>query len=187
VLTSTSTDANGNTFLIPVTQAPLALGEGLPSGTLTDLPGPLSSSGVIVGVQSAGSEEPRSVKRQADPAPHSGCCPVRKRWRLPHSLVTSHPGFFLRHGELTDGDRAVGRNATSSFALIVPDPDFNDITTVISFVDGILNWNSPDRGAAIFYQCGDAKVYAGFPNPPRDDCYVVTLGGIRRHCMPGCR
>ncbi|ETI25104.1 hypothetical protein G647_04475 [Cladophialophora carrionii CBS 160.54] len=181
VLTSTSVDANGNTVLVRVTQTPLALGEGLPSGTITDLPASLAENGIIVGVAVNGLGA--KVKRQAPAGPTAGAvlsgdeggaalaCDVAVR-------------YFLERGQLTDGTDVVGRNTTDNSALMTPDPDFNNVTTVLSFVDGILNWNSADRGAATFYQCGDAKVYAGFPNPPKEDCYIVTLGGIAATACP---
>ncbi|EXJ73504.1 uncharacterized protein A1O5_03265 [Cladophialophora psammophila CBS 110553] len=178
VLTSTSVDAQGNTILVPITQPPLVLGEGLPSGTVTDLP---ASSAVIVGV-ALGGVGGAKVKRQAagsqasellsgNDGGSSGACDVAVR-------------YYLQHGQLTDGTDVVGRNTTDSYALMTPDPDSNNVTTVFSFVDGILHWDSTDQGAATFYRCGDNKVWAGFPSPPRPDCYNVTLGGIVAAACP---
>ncbi|EXJ60068.1 hypothetical protein A1O7_04218 [Cladophialophora yegresii CBS 114405] len=181
VLTSTSVDASGNTVLVEVTQTPLALGEGLPSGTITDLPASLAENGVIVGV--AVGNLGAKVKRQAPAGPTAGAVLSGEEGGAALACDVASR-FFLEQGQLTDGTDVVGRNTTDSSALLTPDPDSNNVTTVLSFVDGILNWDTADQGVATFYQCGDAKVYAGFPNPPREDCYVVTLGGIAATACP---
>ncbi|OAP58474.1 hypothetical protein AYL99_07564 [Fonsecaea erecta] len=180
VLTSTSVDAEGNTILVPITQPPLTLGEGLPSGTVTDLP---ASSAVIIGIavgglggskvkrQDSGTQAQASQLLSGDDGGSSNACDVAVR-------------YFLQGGQLTDGTAVVGRNTTDYAAVITPDPDFNNVTTVFAFVNGILQWDSPDQGLGSFYHCGDNKVWAGFPSPPRPDCYDVTLGGIAASACP---
>ncbi|KIY02994.1 uncharacterized protein Z520_01460 [Fonsecaea multimorphosa CBS 102226] len=178
VLTSTSVDAQGNTILVPITQPPLVLGEGLPSGTVTDLP---ASSAVILGIAVGGIGGAR-VKRQdsgteasdllsGPDGGSSNACDVAQR-------------YYLQNGQLTNGTYVVGRNTTDSSALMVVDPYLNNVTTVFAFANGILQWDSTDRGPAQFYRCGDDKVYAGFQSPPQDDCYNVTLGGIAASACP---
>ncbi|EXJ94745.1 hypothetical protein A1O1_03142 [Capronia coronata CBS 617.96] len=186
VLLSTSVDSQGNTVTVTVTQPTFTLGEGLQSGVQTKIP---ATSPVLVGIAFGGPGA--KVKRQAPTAAPSSTLDGPQ----PAGLLQGDDGgsgnncgfatrWYLSEGMLLAGNDSVGRNFSDFYARITPQPWVNDVDTTFYFNDGILGWNSSDQGPATFYQCGDSLVYAGFPYPPREDCYVVTLGGIAAAACP---
>lgn len=89
--------------------------------------------------------------------------------------------YYLQDGELrtTDG-RVVGGNESDAWALISATPYEKEVTTTFYLVDGVLVWDSPDRGEATFYQCGN-NLFAGFPRPPPyNNCTEATIGAISK-------
>ncbi|KAL2425532.1 hypothetical protein ABEF91_008153 [Exophiala dermatitidis] len=185
-LLSTSVDSQGNTVTVTVVQPTFTLGEGLQSGVQTDIP---ATSPVMVGIAFGGPGA--KVKRQEPTAAPSSTLDGPQ----PAGLLQGENGgsgnncgfatrWYLRNGMLLAGNESVGRNFSDFYVPITPQPYINDVNTTFFFSDGILGWNSTDRGPATFYQCGDGLVYAGFPYPPRSDCYVVTLGGIAAAACP---
>ena len=186
VLTYTTTDANGNTITVTTQQPTLTIGEGLDSGTVSTI---APTDPVILGFNfDAGGAK---VRRQAQPTPSDSLSnpPSSGFAQGSSGGAGNNCGFATRYalqnGQLVDqNNNAVGRNASAFYALITPWPYYNQITTQFTFVDGVLSWNSPDQGPATFYQCGLGPLYAGFPYPPRADCSVVNIGGIKASACP---
>ncbi|KAK5318552.1 hypothetical protein LTR11_007954 [Exophiala xenobiotica] len=193
VLTVTTTDANGNTITVTTTQPTFSLGEGLPTGTVSDIP---ATSPILLGFAFGGSGakvkrgEVEEVNRQEMKRQDSAL-----DGPPPQGLLQGDSGeagnncgfatrYYLEDGMLMSGNESVGRNFSDIFVVITPEPYYNDVNTTFFFADGILGWNTTDQGAATFYQCGDGLIYAGFPNPTQDDCYPIQIGGIAAAACP---
>ncbi|KAK5092224.1 hypothetical protein LTR24_005361 [Lithohypha guttulata] len=159
VLTTTVT----STTTATVTANPgvsATLGAGLPSGTVTSIPStsPFAIAYIVdaVGLSRlsfAGSDGSSIDPEDAD-------------------------AFYLQDGELmTLAGAKLGRNESDTYAAMVATPYDNEVTGDFFFVDGMLRWNSPDRGEATFYDCG-GDLFAGFPDAPFENCAEATVGGV---------
>ncbi|KAK5446410.1 hypothetical protein LTS15_009749 [Exophiala xenobiotica] len=190
VLTVTTTDANGNTITVTTTQPTFTLGEGLPTGTVSDIP---ATSPILLGFSFGGSgskvkreEVNRQEMKRQDSALDNP--PPQGLLQGESGEAGNNCGFATRYylvdGMLMSGNESVGRNFSDIFVVITPEPYYNDVNTTFFFADGILGWNTTDQGAATFYQCGDGLIYAGFPNPTQDDCYPIQIGGIAAAACP---
>ncbi|KIW61531.1 hypothetical protein PV05_01642 [Exophiala xenobiotica] len=190
VLTITTTDANGNTITVTTTQPTFTLGEGLPTGTVSDIP---ATSPVMLGFSFGGAGA--KVKREALNRQEMKRQGSTLDNPPPQGLLQGQSGeagnncgfatrYYLVGGMLMSGNESVGRNLSDIFVVITPEPYYNDVNTTFFFANGVLGWNTTDQGAATFYQCGDGLIYAGFPNPTQDNCYPITIGGIAAAACP---
>jgi hypothetical protein len=85
----------------------------------------------------------------------------------------------LIDGVLAGVDFVLDKILGANVALLGSVGDTAEATTNITFSinDGILQWNSPDNGAASFFNCA-GQVYAGFPNVDLEGCVPITIGAI---------
>ncbi|KAK4943781.1 hypothetical protein LTR10_016684 [Elasticomyces elasticus] len=174
------------------------LGAGVPSGIVTTIP---STSPVLMGAAGGVQATPAKVKRQdggsAPTAASSSSSAAPTAGALLSSDGSGDSGgatdncgyatrFYMSNGMLlaVGTNNSVGRNFSDTYAVMTPTPYDNDVNTTFYFNNGILGWNTTDRGPATFYQCGDGSVYAGFPDPPSNDCNVTELGGIGASACP---
>ena len=159
VLTTTVTATTTATVTADLGAAAI-LGAGLPTGTVTSIPStsPFVVAYVVdaVGLQRLTFTGPDGSTTDPDDA----------------------DAFYLQDGELRtlDGDK-VGRNESDTYAAMMATPYDNDVTTDFFLVDGMLRWDSPDRGEATFYDCG-GNLFAGFPDAPFDNCTEAMVGAV---------
>lgn len=95
---------------------------------------------------------------------------------------------MLSGGRLVQNGTAVGKykdSVTVAFGAL-SSGNANPIVDVgFAFINGILAWNAPDVGVAVFYSCGGI-IYAAFDPTsllgdalaPFSNCNQIALGGL---------
>ncbi|KPI38912.1 uncharacterized protein AB675_5797 [Cyphellophora attinorum] len=177
------TNSDGSVSTTTLAPEPdLSIGQNFPPGTVAAIP---SESPALIAVaipglsnkkrQEAGSGSKALGYAGAPEGATADSCAYAKRYFIQDGLMT----------ELNSGGQ-VNRNVSQDFVQFEPSFDSNTAISSFKFVDGVLSWDTPieDGGSANFYQCGDSKVYAGWPSPRLPDCYSVVLGAVGASSCP---
>ncbi|KAK5061113.1 hypothetical protein LTR84_007655 [Exophiala bonariae] len=176
-------DGQGHTITVTSEQPTFTIGEGLESGTQTEIP---ATSPVLIAMAIPQFDK---VKRQGSQPPDDALAgPPANGFSSETGGSLNNCGYAARYyisgGKLMSGNDTVGRNRTDYAVKLAAVSNNNEIATKFFFVDGLLQWESPDRGGGSFYQCDGGPLYVGFPYPPTPNCYSVILGGIAAASCP---
>jgi hypothetical protein len=212
--TFTATDGKLSSSTVFQSPLPVGTAGGLPAGKLDTLPASLANQGVIIvvgipspqnsdapgkrGVRWIEPEKP-SLNTSSESKTGSPILVERADTTNQDSIAVlnwtaggtsrgcdaARP-WFLNNGQLTDSSgQEVSRDLDQESILFAPSFVNRSVDTQFTFENGILAWTTSDLGNAFFFQCSDdGLVYAGFPNPPKDGCWNVTLAGVKQSSCP---
>lgn len=192
--------ASGAVTLTSATSGELGLGQGLPSGSFTDLP---DDQFIFLAV-SASSTNPLvpTAVPQAIAQDPPGAALIRRQQqepvveRRPLRLVDleskddasenvsqdqcdSADPLLLRNGRLLQYDYSIGKALGESLAplgFLIP-PPANQVDRTFSLTNGVLQWNATDVGNALFFSC-NGEIVAAFEEMVPAGCMQVIMGAI---------
>jgi hypothetical protein len=183
---------------------PLRLGDGIPPGNISELTsirivlGFIDISGVTAGrevqarrlkgrwvVTPLGQSAIQAAVAAAQAATTSNW--IMGSSSQPVSCDVATP-YTLSGGQLIQNGSAIGKNegsATSIFGALLSGNANPIVDTGFTFINGILAWQAPDVGIAVFYSCGgiicavfDPASLLGDALAPFSNCNQVALGGL---------
>ena len=183
---------------------PLRLGDGIPAGSVTDLiDDPIVLGFIDISVFPAGrvvkARDLRGRQLLSNPvetaiqtAVSAAQATATANWIVsgssqPVNCNVATP-YTLVSGRLINNGTAVGKyngSTTAVFGQLLSGNANPIVDTGFAFINGILAWQAPDVGVALFYNCG-GTIYAAFDPTsllgdapaPYNNCNQVALGGI---------
>lgn len=177
---STVTGTDGSTTMVPLQEPTATIGEGLPSGLVTEV-SPTDPVLVVFAYDYSGLDRKRQEADNPEVLGYAGS----KDGETADSCAYAQR-YFIEDGQFIErkSGAKVNRNISQSWTPFEPVLYNNDAQSTFTFVDGFLNWETADRGRAEFYQCADSKVYAGWPGPLLENCSRIIVGAIKSSICP---